>query len=919
MPAVCTRPTRRLLFVSVGLLLVLPALAAAQAPPRAGQPYAEAALCARPDVLFCEDFDYPENFVYTGVIQNYNSIWRNPGLTTGTFGYVYGLEGRRINPATTYPAQPAGSPAGGSVWVANWDATKGQTGNGATWGRLREVGKSYANGSPPAKDLYIRFQYYVTPDYAWPGDPRSDAYAFGSSSYPVDNKILYIFPPEGVENPTGAAYDAGLYTTVVYDPTTNSRFTDALALRYGDASDNYKHFPMDWDATSNPAHMEYGPFQSTTLRNPGDTPTLGKIFRLDTNRWYTIELRYVLGSGAGVRDGGIEVWIDGTKVYGAFDLATCGGGLGDCSGIGALYLGAYHNGADTTRWDGQQVVDNLVIARSYIGPPDGGAGPPPPSTAALTVSREGLGSGTVSSSPAGIACGTDCSQEYGLGTTVSLTAAATAGSSFAGWSGDCSGTGTCTVTVRQACAVRAAFVQQPAPTVALTVAKAGTGAGTVTSAPAGIACGTDCGESYPLDTAVTLTAAPAAGSTFAGWSGACTGTGACSLRMSQARTATATFTALPRTATLTVSRTGAGAGSVSSSPAGIACGRDCSQTYAYNTSVALTATPAAGSTFAGWSGACTGSGSCRVSMSRPRSATATFSVAQVQAAPLTVTKAGAGAGTVSSSPAGILCGADCAEDYPLNTAVTLSAAPATGSLFAGWSGACTGTGPCTLSLSQARAVAATFSLPAAGGPVAAYSFNSSSGSSLPDASGNGHTGAIRGARWTSGRYGNALQFDGSDDWVTVPDAPDLDLASGMTLMAWVYPTSSYGTRDVLIKEGAGYEIYNLYARQYGAPGSQATARVNGSLREVTGPALPPNVWSHLASSYDGTTLRLYVNGVQRAQLTVGGPIATSSGVLRLGGNSLWGEFFQGKIDEVRIYSRALDASEIQAGMNTPVQ
>ncbi len=353
------------------LTVCLAGVVHAQAPLRNGQPYAEAALCARPDVILCEDFDYPENFIYTGSVGANNSTWVNPGLTTQVFGFVAGLEGRQLNPASAYPPAP-GAPRGGAVWVANWDPARGPQGDGATWGKLREPGGAYANGSPPAREVYIRFQYYVTENYAWPGDPKTDPYYFGGCANPVDNKILYLFPPEGVANPTAAAYDAGLYTTVVWDPSSNSRFADALVIRYGDAGDNYKHFPMDFDATVSPPHMEYAPFQSTALRNPGDRPQRGRIFRLDTGRWYTLELRYRLGSGPGVPDGAVALWVDGAQVYAAEGLATCGGGLGDCAGVGALYLGAYHNGADTTAWNGQQVIDNLVVARHYIGPPGGG-------------------------------------------------------------------------------------------------------------------------------------------------------------------------------------------------------------------------------------------------------------------------------------------------------------------------------------------------------------------------------------------------------------------------------------------------------------------------------------------------------------------------------------------------------------------
>ena len=83
-------------------------------------------------------------------------------------------------------------------------------------------------------------------------------------------------------------------------------------------------------------------------------------------------------------------------------------------------------------------------------------------------------------------------------------------------------------------------------------------------------------------------------------------------------------------------------------------------------------------------------------------------------------------------------------------------------------------------------------------------------------------------------------------------------------------------------------------------------------------ALAVNVWTHVAGTYDGTTVRLFINGVQTASVAVSGPIATSTGPLRIGGNSIWGEFFQGRLDEIRIYNRALSQAEIQTDMNTQV-
>jgi hypothetical protein len=124
---------------------------------------------------------------------------------------------------------------------------------------------------------------------------------------------------------------------------------------------------------------------------------------------------------------------------------------------------------------------------------------------------------------------------------VTLSATADAGSTFTGWSGGgCSGAGACTVTMDGAKSVTATFA---ANTVyALTVSKAGTGSGGVTSAPAGINCGATCASNFGAGTVVQLTPTPVAGSQFSGWSGACTGVGACSVTMNSAQSVTATFT-----------------------------------------------------------------------------------------------------------------------------------------------------------------------------------------------------------------------------------------------------------------------------------------------------------------------------------------------------------------------------------------
>ena len=319
----------------------------------------------------------------------------------------------------------------------------------------------------------------------------------------------------------------------------------------------------------------------------------------------------------------------------------------------------------------------------------------------LTVVRTGTGTGTVTGT--GVTCGADCAETYDVGTMVTLTAAPDMATSlFTGWSEpSCpNNLTTCTVTMNVARTVTATFTLR---LFGLTVAKAGNGNGTVTSAPAGVACGADCTEDYVWGTSVTLFAEPSPNSNFTGWSfPACAAGTTCTVPMTVAQNVTATFTL--KTFLLTATRSGSGAGTVASAPMGINCGMDCTEAYNIDTMVVLTATPTAGSGFVGWSGACTGTGPCTVTMNVAKTVDAEFRIGFV----LTVTKSGSGVGTVTSSPAGVNCGADCAETYDTGASVTLTPTPAAGSRFVQWTGACTGSGACTVSMTAARAADAEF-------------------------------------------------------------------------------------------------------------------------------------------------------------------------------------------------------------------
>src|SRR5262245_52800076 len=213
---------------------------------------------------------------------------------------------------------------------------------------------------------------------------------------------------------------------------------------------------------------------------------------------------------------------------------------------------------------------------------------------------------------------------------------------------------------------------------------------------------------------------------------------------------------------------------------------------------------------------------------------------------------------------------------------------------------------------------------AAANLIAAYSFSEGAGNVLHDVSGHGLTGTISGASWTTGRAGagSALAFDGVNDWVTVPHSALLNFTTGMTLEAWVFPTRLSGTaKTIVVKERAGHpSVYALWAAW--SAGQTPTGKVfvtTGANQRLLAPAkLALNGWTHVATTFDGRMLRFFVNGVEVTSRPVTGTILASTGPLRIGGSADFGEFFQGRIDDLRIYNRALTAAEVRTDMGSAV-
>ena len=170
----------------------------------------------------------------------------------------------------------------------------------------------------------------------------------------------------------------------------------------------------------------------------------------------------------------------------------------------------------------------------------------------------------------------------------------------------------------------------------------------------------------------------------------------------------------------------------------------------------------------------------------------------------------------------------------------------------------------------------------------------------------------------AGKIGRAIDFDGVNDYVSVADANSLDLTTGMTLEAWVQLDTVSSWRQVVLKEAPGDLAYSLYANTTSNRPQTDISASGGYKSAGVGPALTAGTWTHLALTYDNAQLRLYKNGALVAQTAATGAIQASTLPLRIGGNTIWGEYTDGRIDEVRVYNRALSAAEITTDMTKPV-
>ncbi|MFT3863371.1 MAG: LamG domain-containing protein [Solirubrobacterales bacterium] len=216
---------------------------------------------------------------------------------------------------------------------------------------------------------------------------------------------------------------------------------------------------------------------------------------------------------------------------------------------------------------------------------------------------------------------------------------------------------------------------------------------------------------------------------------------------------------------------------------------------------------------------------------------------------------------------------------------------------------------------------------AGSGPVAAYSFDEGEGTTVEDVTGDGHTATIEGATWTTqGKYGGAMEFDAAEhDRLVVPDSPEFDLTEEFTLEAWVRPEGENYWAPIIAKEiGGGEGEYALAMWLYGGdwesnvPSGGTETEAGEEADAQSEEALPEHVWSHLALTWDGSRLRLYVDG-HLIDSKAGVPPEVTEGNLVIGGGTEYASYFDGRIDEVRIYDRALDGGEVESDMEAPIE
>lgn len=343
-------------FLLLGLLWAAPLTFAADsdaqaaAPPRPGYPYAESICNTDPNIIFCEDFEgSPTSIIVTNnpPACSQNS-WSNPAIVQTDMCWSAG--GTRQRPTQAVPGFPT-SPSHGQnvVWRVHktgcsTDIFTGFTAGCSGDGQLQ----GFLPTSSFTSDFYARMNVWFSPNFGWPNQ--------------IDLKLFAALPGTGWVNPTDAWWSADFGFWEDYFCPGQFSINNVLLFRYsgGGSTQGLQEFPFPGDSTYCP------PLPA------GSAPNGRQTVRMATQRWYTIEMHWVTSNNGSIAR--MEGWLDGVKLYDSqnppTNQRTCAPG-GPCNPMGYIFILAYMNGIDAPFYNGYVEMDNVVISRSYIGPPGG--------------------------------------------------------------------------------------------------------------------------------------------------------------------------------------------------------------------------------------------------------------------------------------------------------------------------------------------------------------------------------------------------------------------------------------------------------------------------------------------------------------------------------------------------------------------
>lgn len=206
------------------------------------------------------------------------------------------------------------------------------------------------------------------------------------------------------------------------------------------------------------------------------------------------------------------------------------------------------------------------------------------------------------------------------------------------------------------------------------------------------------------------------------------------------------------------------------------------------------------------------------------------------------------------------------------------------------------------------------------GLVAYYPFDEGTGQAIKDTSGNGHDGKIIGtAKWVDGKHGKAIEFDGKTSYVEVPDAADFAIQTDVTFTVWFKPNVTINAANnayrMMSKNNDVFFLFNY--EKLGQLGFlvKDPAGANHAVHSTTA-EWTSGIWYHVAGTFDGKELKIYINGKLEATMAYEGKIGTSKLALWIGADD-YPNYFPGAIDDVRIYKRTLNASDVNGAMELP--